>query len=183
MINHSRTLARRLGTTTHRSVLLHRAAALGVGTPATLAALAAHRGCRYYLGPNSQPENLPGVADFSNEALAIALLHPAHPWDAWRIRIGAAMLGAPGTDPIRLARLAMQERCVAVVRYIAEAGAHFEPSNAFWRQLLAKLNRTTPVPLGVLPHPTRFIAMTGFSPTGQRANRAVWIRPFAAVPA
>ena len=38
-----------------------------------LAALAAHRGCRYYAIPACEPGARPGLTDFPNEELAIAL--------------------------------------------------------------------------------------------------------------
>jgi hypothetical protein len=177
MANPAPTLARRLGTTEHRSVLLHRAAALGLRDEASLAALAARRGLRYY--PVAEPEcwSEPPRAAFDNAELAIALLHPAWPWEPQRIRLGAAMLAAEDVQPRRLALLATQERCEAVVRHIAEAGAKCEPQNAFWPQLLSALGPARPVPPGVLPHPTRFMAASGFSPAGQRGWSATWIRP------
>lgn len=171
------TLARRLGSTAHRSVLLHRAAALGLTNVAAFAALAARRGLRYYAGPDQEPGPSPDLAAFGDAELAIALLHPALPWEPHRIRLGAAVLAAAGVDPRYLARLAAQERCEAVVRHIAEAGAQCEPENDFWPRLLAALGPTAPVPPGVLPHPTRFVAATGYSPTGQRGWSAAWIRP------
>jgi hypothetical protein len=86
------------------------------------------------------------------------------------------MLAAEGNDPRRLARLAVMERCVAPVRYVAEAGRRFEPGNPFWQELLAVLPKTPPPKPGVLPHPTRFVAMTGFTRRG-REFVAEWQRP------
>lgn len=170
-------LARRLGTTEHRSVLLHRAAALGLTDGAALAALAARRGVRHYATPERPLAPGPERPAFGNAELAIALLHPGLPWEPQRIRLGAAMLAAEDVKPEHLAHLARQERCEAVVRHIAQAGADCEPGNAFWPQLLAALRPGGPIPPGALPHPTRFVAATGFSPTGERGWSATWIRP------
>jgi hypothetical protein len=52
------------------------------------------------------------------------------------------------------------------VRYVAEAGQKFEPENRFWRELIAALPVTVPPKSGVMPHPTRFVAMTGFTRKG-----------------
>jgi hypothetical protein len=171
------TLARRLGAPEHRSVLLHRAAALGLTDGTALAALAALRGVRYYAAPARELSPAPEVSAFSNAELAIALLHPAVPWEPHRIRLGAAVLAADDVEPRKLAHLAVQERCEAVVRHIAEAGAACEPDHPFWRHLLAALGPGGPIPAGVLPHPTRFVAATGFAPSGQRGWSATWIRP------
>lgn len=169
------TLAAKLGTTTHLSPLLLKARRLGLG-PLELQNLAVQRGCRHYAsGTESEgPSVLEG--DFSNEELAVALLSTALPYDPHSIRCGAAMLGAQGHDPLRLARMAVLERCVISVRHVAEAGHRFEPENGFWTELLAALPGTPVPPSGVLPHPTRFVAMTGFTRRG-RELIVCWQRP------
>ena len=88
------------------------------------------------------------------------------------------MLGATGNDVASLARLAMAEGCAAPVRYIASAALRFEPDNQFWRQLLDHLPETSPITDGVMPHPTRFVSMTGITRGGKRPA-PVWIRPRA----
>ena len=169
------TLAAKLGTTTHLSPLLHKARRLGLG-PRELETLAVQRGCRHY-ATGSEPERpLASEDEFSNEELAIALLSTALPYEPHSIRCGAAMLGAENNEPRRLARLALLERSVALVRYVAEAGKRFEPANRFWQELLAALPAAPPPKSGVLPHPTRFVAMTGFTRRG-RETVVEWQRP------
>ncbi len=169
------TLATKLGTTTHLSPLLHKARRLGLG-PRELHVLAAQRGCRHYSNGSEPDEPLASESDFSNEELAMALLSPALPYDPHSIRCGAAMLGAEGNQPRRLARMAVMERCVAPARHVAEAGRRFEPENPFWEELLQALPRTPVPPSGVFPHPTRFVAMTGLTRRG--AGLVVeWQRP------
>jgi hypothetical protein len=169
------TLAEKLGTTTHLSPLLHKARRLGLGA-AELERLAVQRGCDYYHEGAPLPPAEVSARQFPNEELAIALLNPALRYDPQTVRLGAAMLGAAGNDPATIAWLAEMERCVAVVWYIAAAGRQFEPANAFWSRLLALLPPAPPPKPGVLPHPTRFVAMTGMTRRGVETV-VEWIRP------
>ena len=86
------------------------------------------------------------------------------------------MLSAEGTNPAEIAWQAKLERCISVVRYVAESGKKFEPQNPFWACLLELLPPTPTPKAGVLPHPTRFVAMTGLT---RRGSETViqWIRP------
>ncbi len=148
---------------------------MGLG-PEELKVLAIRRSCDYY--HNDEP--LPGVAvsagEFSNTELAIALLNPALRHDPQALRLGAAMLSAPGNAAEDLAHWARLERCGRIVGYVADCGRRFEPQNPFWAELLALLPKVRPLKSGVMPHPTRFVAMTGF--TRQGAETVVeWIRP------
>ena len=171
------TLAAKLGTTTHLSPLLRKARRLGLG-PRELEILAVQRGCRHYSNGSEPEQPLASESDFSNEELAVALLSTALPYDPHSIRCGAAMLHAQGNDPRRLARMAVMERSVVPVRHVAEAGRHFEPENNFWKELLAALPATPAAKSGVLPHPTRFVAMTGFTRRGPGLI-VEWQRPSA----
>ena len=174
------TLACKLGTTTHVSPLLHKARRLGLGAN-QLERLAIERGCDYYGGGELSPLISVTLEQFSNAELAMALLNPALRYDPQTVRLGAAMLSAEGNSPEQLARLAVMERCERVVRYIAEAGRKFEPDNLFWPHLLERLPPAAPLKSGVLPHPTRFVAMTGFTRHGPQMV-VEWIRPAAAQP-
>ena len=171
------TLATRLGTTTHISALLRKAARLGLRTPDDLSALAAQRGCRHYWHEGVPEGELATREQFSDEELAIALLNVALPFDPHAIRCGAAMVGAEGNSPKNLVWLAKLERSERVLRYVAECGEKYEPGNLFWTELLALLPVTPPEKDGALPHPTRFIAMTGFIPGVGRKLVTEWQRP------
>ncbi len=171
------TLAAKLGTTTHLSPLLRKARRLGLG-PRELEILAVQRGCRHYSNGTEPEQPLASEREFSNEELAIALLSTALRYDPHSIRCGAAMLSADGNDPRRLARMAVMERCVVPVRHVAEAGRRYEPENRFWTELLDSLPPAPSPKSGVLPHSTRFVAMTGF--TRQGPGLVVeWQRPIA----
>ena len=172
-----KTLATRLGTTTHLSALLYKAWRLGLRTPDDLSALAAQRGCRHYWHEGVPPGELATREQFNDEELAIALLNVALPFDPHAIRCGAAMVSAEGNSPKRLAWLAKLERSEQVLRYVAECGKKYEPENPFWTELLALLPVTPPPREGALPHPTRFIEMTGFIPGVGRKLVTEWQRP------
>jgi len=159
------TLAEKLGTTPHLSPLLMKAKRLGLG-PHELAVLAVQRGCIHYSTGTEPAGELASREQLSDAELAIALLCVSMPYDPHFIRCGAAMLGSENNSPEQIARLAVMERCVSVVRYVAEAGVKFEPDNHFWSDVLRLLPPSSPARPGVLPHPTRFVAMTGFTRKG-----------------
>lgn len=168
-----------MGTTTHCSLLLHRLRAAGLNTPARLVAAALRRGLSYYGAATESEMPASGHHPVTDAELAIALLHPSLPWDPHRLRLAAAILASPGIHPEKIARLAVQERAVALVREIAAAGASAEPNVAFWDELLRALPERPPVPRGVLPHPSRYMAISGRARPGC-APPAVWIRPMQA---
>jgi hypothetical protein len=74
-------------------------------------------------------------------------------------------------------------RCGPVVRYVAEAGRHYEPENLFWVRLLSLLPRTPPPKSSVVPHPTRFVREEpdrqpfAFSPVVGARNPRAGARP------
>lgn len=175
------TLAAKLGTTTHLSPLLRKTRRLGLG-PEELQILAVRRGCDYYHNGGPLPLLPVPAAQFSNAELAIALLNPALPYSPQALRLGAAMLSADGNTVEEIAHLAEMERCEAVVRYVAEAGRRFETDNPFWLGLLQLLPAAPPLKSGVVPHPTRFVAMTGFTRRGVETV-VEWIRPTFSEPA
>jgi hypothetical protein len=170
------TLAEKLGAMPNDSPLLQKAERVGLHSPALLESLGVARGCWHYRSPDLIPAPAVSELDFSNEELAVALLSPSQPYSPHTIRVGAAMLGATGNDVSKLAQLARAEGCVAPVRYIANAALRFEPGNLFWRQLLDRLPETPPITEGVMPHPTRFVSMTGMTRSGSRPV-TIWIRP------
>ncbi len=180
------TLARRLRTNEHYSLLLRKARGLGLHGVEELIGLAIARGCRHYSGgPEPTPSMAVSDVDFSDEELAIALLSPCLPYNLRAVRIGAQMLGSHGNQPRRLAFLARQERAEAIVCHIAAAGRQTEPHESFWPELLGALapgsSSDGDVPLGVLPHPSRFRSETGLTdprdPTTQGGPSRTWLRP------
>jgi len=163
---------------THTAVaspLLEKARRLGLQLPVDLERLALERGCTYYerdLGPRVPP--LREIL-LSNAELAVALLTPSLPPTAREIRLAAALLGAAGMHSDEIARLAAQEQCTGVVRFIAGCGRRYEPQNQFWHELL-ELLPAAEVDSSRWPHPTRFIEMTGID-RGKVGFFTRWIRP------
>ena len=92
--------------------------------------------------------------------------------------LGAAMLAAEGNSPAVIARLAVRERSERVVHYVATLGEQVEPGNLFWSEILARLPKFDPPGPDLLPHLTRFVAMTGYTRRG-RETVMQWIRPQA----
>jgi hypothetical protein len=173
------TLAAKLGTTAHLSPLLRKAARYGLDASG-LELLAIQRGCDYYHDGRPLPPASVSEKALSNEELAVALLNPSLRYHPQTLRLGAAMLGTEGNDPIEIARLAKLERAERIVRYVAAAGLKYEPDNPFWATLLELLPLSAPPDSSVVPHPTRFIAMTGVTRRGLETVTQ-WIRPNSAL--
>lgn len=178
------TLAQRIGTSTHLSPLLQKARRLGAHDPRDLESIALARGLRYFGRPGNpqdkgrEPCAIPAMdlSLFTNEELAIALINPAAPYSLTRIRMAAAVMAADGVSAVEITRLARQERCQSVVRHIARCGNTVEPENPFWQSLLQNLPDTPPVSPDILPHISRFVALSGITRNG-RQNTMQWIRP------
>lgn len=185
MSRESFTLAKRMGTTHHLSPLLMKANRIGLKSPEDLEKLAIHRGLRYYdphgdsmadSHARAESSDSTGEHAFSNEELALALLSPAAPYSQQRLRMSAAMIAAEGNKPETIALLARRERSEPIIRHIACCGVTAEPQNPFWGTLLQMLPQSPAPAKDVLPHLTRFVAMTGLSRTG-KGPFMKWIRP------
>ena len=173
-----------MGTTAHLSPLVQKTKRLGVRTPEDLQHIALARGLRYFgqinlASDGLRPESPMPALDrehFSNEELAIALMSPSLPYSLTRLRMAAAMLGANGNSAEKILRLARMERCEPIVRHIAECAAQVEPLHPLWQTLLKNLPAQPALRPDALPHPTRFVAMSGLDRSG-RNLRAQWVRP------
>ena len=130
---------------------------------------------RFHLSPDLGPfaGTVEGVP-LSIAGLAIALVAPSLQPRARQIRLAAALLGAADESAVDVATLAVDENCVGVVRYIASCGSRFEPRNAFWTDLLNALPETE-IDRDHLPHPTRFVEMTGID-RGKVGTSTRWLR-------
>lgn len=85
--------------------------------------------------------------------------------------------------PITLARgvhtsLLLHRAAAAGLTSIAKAGLRYEPGNPFWTELIQCLPACAPVPAGILPHPSRYVALTGRRSVHRPDSPgAQWIRP------
>ena len=163
------------------SSALDKARGLGLSVPLDLERLAIARGCGYYERHLDLRDRPLGETPLSNAELAVALINPSLNPGAREIRLAAALLGAVDESAADVAVLAQEEKCAGVVRYIASCGHRFEPGNAFWKALLDSLpDRRAEVEH--LPHPTRFVEMTGID-RGKVGTLTRWIRARTPVPA
>lgn len=138
--------------------------------------LAVKRGCLHYQNSFKSPNFLPEtIASITDEELAIGLLHCGFERSALNIRIGAQMLSDETNDVDIIIRLAKREQCQTVVRYIAECGNRIEPNNPTWDVILHKLVAAKEAPVGILPHWSRFVSMTGLTQDG--GPSVTWLRP------
>lgn len=172
------TLAWRMGETVHVSPLLARLRHAGLASKDMLIGLAIQRGCRHYSGyADIVSAEYPEISD---EELAIALMHLSNAYDPGMLRVAAQMSGSCNCDPNKLARLATQERCWPVLRYIAKCGRAAEPNNEFWDKILKLAPAGKKLSPGVMPHPSRFRSDCGITnPYDPTARKSVWLRPQA----
>jgi len=170
------TLAQKLGMTCHVSPLLLKLKRHGLATSKEIAAVAIGRGCRHYTPfAEGLHKDAPGISD---EELAIALLSPCHPYEPQLLRIGSQMLSGETIDPGKLTRLAVMERCEAMLRYIAECGQKTEPEMPFWKTILDKLQSYRSAPASVMSHISRFRIEVGVTnPRRPNDPKIIWLRP------
>jgi hypothetical protein len=118
-----------------------------------------------------------GQESLSNAELAIALVSGGAEGDARHIRVAAQLLGAANVSVGTVSRLAKLERCVPIVRYIAESGARHDPDDPdFWRALLEVLPDSSPVAEGRMPHSSRFMSQPGWTPPSRPPRPASWLK-------
>lgn len=178
------TIAAQFGGTSHLSPLLRKACQLGLPDAQALHLVAVKRGCRHYAPPDHNPAEVtdPGRTRLSDAELAIALISAAQVYDPRHIRCAAQLLGSPGIAPTSLVRLALMERCAPILRQIAEAALRYDNGHAaYWREIVTHLPTTRRPPPGVLPHPSRYVSLSGVTrPRGPSSTSAVWLRPVLA---
>lgn len=177
-----KTVAEQLGQTPHLSPLLRKLRTVGLVTPDDLLHLAVARGCSHYQQPDDQGRLLGSrTSRISNLELALAMVTAAQSFDPMLVRCAAQLLSGVDISVEAIARLAMQERAVQVVRHIAKAGLEMDlMGQDKWRRLLGILPAAPEVPEGRLPHWTRFISQTGITRHNgllERTPRTIWLRP------
>ena len=177
-----KTVAEQLGQTPHLSPLLRKLRGVGLVVPDDLRGLAVTRGCSHYQQPRDFEKTPdPRTEQVSNLELAIAMVTAAQSFDPTLVRCAAQLLSGGDIKVEAIARLAVQERAVPVLRHISKAGAEMDSEDGEkWRRLLALLPATADIPEGRLPHRTRFVSLAGVSRVNgrlQQTLRSVWLRP------
>ena len=66
------------------------------------------------------------------------------------------MLSGENSDPEKLVRLTIMERCGPVIKYIAQFGQKTEPDLPFWSGILDRLHDYEPAPASVMSHISRW---------------------------
>jgi len=167
------TLAQKLGDVTHFSPLLRKARELsgctldGVGE--WLLKCAVERGASHYRR-NFDP-GLPGNnPSLTNEELGVALCLAHLPFNPMFIRAAAQLLSDEKTDPGALTRIAAMERCEPILLHISQAAEKVAPAEEPWMSLRRSLSTRHHVRTESLPHWSRFVSQTGFTPAGKGAH-------------
>ena len=171
------TLAQKLGDVTHVSPLLRKVRELSgcaedrVGEWPLKCAVG--RGASHYRR-SFAPELPPDNPSLTSEELGVALCLAHHAFDPTLIRAAAQLLSARDTNAKTLAHLAVMERCEAVLLHIAGAAARVAPGQEPWAALRALLTSRSRVRTDALPHWSRFVAQTGYTPAG-RGQHIEWL--------
>lgn len=141
--------------------------------PHWLLKCAVERGASHYrrsFDPRLPWDN-PGL---TNEELGVALCLASPEFNPMLIRAAAQLLSSPDTDAKALARLAVAERCELVLRHIAEAAARVDSGQEPWAYIRAQLVNRRGGPTEALPHWSRFVSQTGYTPSG-RGQHIEWL--------
>jgi hypothetical protein len=162
------TLAHKLGDTAHVSGLairLARQSGAGARLPEWLLKVAVERGAKHYqrdFDP-TLPADLPAISD---EEIGVTLCLGQNPYNLDALRVAAQFLSSPRINPMRLCRLAVQERCELVLLHIAEVAQKYAPEQEPWATLRKQLHPRHVPRTDVLPHWTRLVSHSGITREG-----------------
>ena len=90
------------------------------------------------------------------------------------IRAAAQLLSGRYTDQAALAHLARTERCEPVLLHIAAAAARVAPDQEPWAFLRKHLRSRHSLRTDALPHWSRFVLQSGYTPAG-RGQHIEWL--------
>jgi len=169
-------LAHKLGDVPHVSGLLRRIARLsGAGERVTdwLLKVAVARGADHYRR-DFDPTLPPDLPALSDEEIGVTMCLGQMPDNPWLVRAAAQLLSSPKIDPARLARLAEMERVEPVLLHIAAAAERVDAALEPWATLRRLLHPRRTVRPDVLPHWSRFVSQTGYTPAG-RGQHIEWL--------
>jgi hypothetical protein len=171
------TLAQKLGDVTHVSPLLRKVRELSGCAEDQLGEwllkCAVERGATHYrraFAPELPPDN----PSLTNEELGVALCLAHHPFNPMLIRAAAQLLSDRDTNAKTLVLLAAMERCEPVLLHIAGAAARVAPEQEPWASLRGQVASRHRVRTDALPHWSRFVLQTGYTPEG-RGQHIEWL--------
>jgi hypothetical protein len=164
------TLAQKVGDVTHFSPLLRKVRELSGCSlddlPEWLLKCAVERGASHYrrkFDPDLPTDN-PAL---TNEELGAALCLAHLPFNPIFIRAAAQLLSDKRTDPEVLIRIATMERCEPILLHISHAAEKVAPREEPWISLRRSLFTRHHVRTDSLPHWSRFVLQSGFTPAGK----------------
>lgn len=164
------TLAQKLGDVTHISPLLRKVQELSGCSLDDLGEwllkCAVERGASHYRKnfDRDLPADNPAL---TNEELGAALCLAHLPFNPIFIRAAAQLLSDNKVDSKTLARVASMERCEPILLHIALAAEKVAPAEEPWISLRHSLSTRHRVRTDSLPHWSRFVLQTGFTPAGK----------------
>lgn len=170
------TLARKLGDVPHVSGLLRRIAQLSGAVERVadwLLKVAIARGANHYrrdFDP-TLPADFPAISD---EEIGVALCLGQNPYNLDALRAAAQFLSSPRINAARLCCLAVQERCEPVLLHITEVAQKYAPKQEPWAYLRQYLRPRRLPRTDALPHWSRFVSQTGYTPAG-RGQHIEWL--------
>lgn len=170
------TLAQKLGDTAHVSGLairLARVSGAGGRLPEWLLKIAVERGARHYqrdFDASLPPDN----SSISDEEIGVAMCLGQMPDNPWLVRAAAQLLSSPKIDPSGLARLAVMERVEPVFLHIATAAERVDATAEPWATLRRVVRPRGTIRPDALPHWSRFVSQTGYTPAG-RGQHIEWL--------
>ena len=173
------TLNQELHNTSHQSILMRKARKLGLHSISDIMQLAVHRGCHHYRNlTNSGSEITVDHEEISDDELVILLLHGNNQYEPNAVRCAAQLLKSTFVNAAKVSQLAIRERVVKQLRYIAKIGLNYDSEGSeFWQLILEKLKtkKESDIPECVLPHKSRFMLDPGI----QRGKKLqpFWLNP------
>jgi hypothetical protein len=158
---------------------MRKAKKLGLNSVYDMMHLAVHRGCHHYRNlTKSGSEITINREEISDDELVILLLHGNNQYEPNAVRCAAQLLKSSFVNAAKVSQLAIRERVVKQLRYIANIGLnHDSEGREFWQLILQKLKtkNESDIPECVLPHRSRFMLDPGI----QRGKKLqpFWLNP------
>jgi len=158
---------------------MRKARRLGLNSVFDMMQLAAQRGCQHYANQTHLSKEIKiDRRKLTDNELVILLLHGNNLYEPNAVRCAAQLLKSTFVDAEKVSELAIRERVVKQLSYIAKIGEKYDAAGSkFWQQILKKLTigKESNIPDCVLPHRSRFMIDPGI----QRGKKIppFWLNP------